>query len=175
MRGMMRSAPQRTFKTCLLPLLFGGAITGIDAASAQEAVYLIRHAEKAEGEDPALLPEGRDRAAAWAGMLQRAEIDVVLTSDAVRTRETGGIIARALDIPTEALAASDVTGLVDLMTFDHEEDRVLVVGHAETLPAILEGLGVGAGIEIDQDDFGNLFVVFRPGTENAGFLWLTTP
>ncbi|MCI5074344.1 phosphoglycerate mutase family protein [Oricola sp.] len=126
----------------------------------QEAVYIIRHAEKETADqDPPLTAEGRDRAAKWAQMLRRADIDVVITSDARRTRETGGIIAEELDVPQTRLPANDVSGLVDLIQFDHEEDTVLVVGHAEIIPSIVSALGVAEPVVVSQDDFANLFVV----------------
>jgi broad specificity phosphatase PhoE len=52
------------------------------SAAAQDAVYLIRHCEKElSGADPALTPEGRQRAAKWAVMLQHVGLDALITSD----------------------------------------------------------------------------------------------
>jgi len=127
---------------------------------AQEAVYIIRHAEKESSEpDPRLTGAGRERAAKWAKMMRLADIDVVITSEARRTRETGGTIAQELDIPQKQLPANDVSGVVDMIQFDHEEDTVLVVGHTETIPSILSGLGVSEPVHLDQDEFANLFIV----------------
>ena len=91
-----------------------------------------------EGADPDITEAGRDRAAAWARLLSDAGLDLVITSDAKRTRETGGIIAEHLGLPTDSLPAADVAGLVDMLEFDHAEDRVLIVGHTETIPGMLE-------------------------------------
>lgn len=123
---------------------------------AQEAVFVIRHAEKDVGEDPALTEAGRIRAARWAAMLEQAGINAVITTDARRTQETGGIIAKALDLPTSTIDRQDIAGLIDLMSFDHEEDRVLVVAHRET---ILSALGLFDEVSIPEDDFANLFTV----------------
>lgn len=129
-------------------------------ASAQEAVYIIRHAEKETSDaDPRLTDPGRERAVKWADMLRLADLDAVITSDARRTRETGGIVAGRLDLPQKELPADDVSGVIDLIQFDHEEDTVLVVGHAETIPRILSGLGVQTSVDISQDEFANLFIV----------------
>lgn len=148
---------------------------GFDAA-AQEAVYLIRHGEKElSGADPALTPEGRLRAANWAEMLGNVGLDAIITSDALRTQETGSIVANALGLQTNALPKGDVGGLVDTLEFDHEENTVLVVAHAETIPHILEYFGVLEDIAIDQDEFANLYVVLRPSSDDPTYIHLLMP
>ena len=75
-------------------LAFAVVITAALASAAQEAVFVIRHAEKElRGEDPAITNAGRNRAAAWADMLQHAGFDIVINSDARHTQQTGQIIA----------------------------------------------------------------------------------
>ncbi|MCE8548527.1 histidine phosphatase family protein [Ruegeria pomeroyi] len=151
------------------------ALTGLPAA-AQEAVYLIRHAEKElSGADPALTPEGRQRALAWAEMLRHAGLDAIITSDALRTRQTGGIIADALGLEAAAFPREDIAGLLDVLEFDHEADTVLIVGHAETIPRILAKLGLSDDVSIDQSAFANLFVVLRPASDDPVLLHLRMP
>jgi broad specificity phosphatase PhoE len=145
-------------------------------AIAQDAVYLIRHGEKElSGGDPALTPEGRKRAADWAEMLGNVGVDAVLTTDALRTKETGGIIAAELDLEANALPTNNVAGLVDTLEFDHEGETVLVVAHAETIPRILELLGVLESITVEQSEFDNLFIVQRPSSEEPVFIHLIMP
>ena len=143
-------------------------------APAQDALFLIRHAEKAEGDDPALTEAGRNRAARWAVMLADAGIDKVFTSTARRTMETGGIIADALDVETEALPPGDTTALLDMVSFDHEEGRVLIVGHNETIPGILTELGMFELVEMSDTTFSRLFVVV-PGGDAPTIIDLTMP
>ena len=81
-----------------LALMLALACSG-GAAAAQETVFVIRHAEKeAQPDDPALTEAGRARSARWATMLAEAELDAVIHTDAVRSRETAGIIADALGV-----------------------------------------------------------------------------
>ncbi|NNK77806.1 MAG: histidine phosphatase family protein [Litoreibacter sp.] len=108
-------------------------------------------------------------------MLQDVGLDAIITSDALRTQETGGIIAEALDLQTSALPRGDVAGLVDTLEFDHEEDTVLLVAHAETIPRILEYLGVFEDITIDQGEFTNLFVVIGPSSDDPAYIHLLMP
>ena len=148
-----------------LALMLALACSG-GAAAAQETVFVIRHAEKeAQPDDPALTEAGRARSARWATMLAEAELDAVIHTDAVRSRETAGIIADALGVPHAEVGKADVAGLVDLLSFDHEEDRVLVVAHTETIPGIVRLLGADKPATIGLDDFATLFVL---GAERDG-------
>lgn len=145
-------------------------------AFAQDVVYLIRHAEKAQtGADPALTPDGRTRAAAWAEMLEFAGLDVVITSEARRTRETGEIIADGLTLPQVSLPPNDIAGLVDLLQFDHEDDAVLIVGHAETIPRIVDAIGGSGDFSVDQSEFDNLFILFDAKSGSPAIVRLRMP
>ena len=145
-------------------------------AAAQDAIYLIRHGEKElSGADPTLTPEGRQRAQDWAVMIANVGLDAIITSDALRTQETGGIIANALGLEINALPKGDVAGLVDSLEFDHEEETVLIVAHAETIPQILEYMGVLENVTIDQSEFGNLYVVLRSSSDSPTYIHLLMP
>ena len=146
------------------------------SATAQDAVYLIRHCEKElSGTNPALTPEGRQRAADWSKMLQHVGLDAIITSDTLRTQQTGAIIADELGLQANAFPRGDNAGLVDVLQFDHEEDTVLIVAHAETIPRILEGLGVREDITIDQSEFANLFAVLGPSSDAPMYVHLLMP
>ena len=161
-------------RTLIPPLL--AAMVLSCAAAAQEAVYVIRHAEKElTGDDPSITPEGEARAAAWAEMLQNVELDVVFTSDAKRTQETGNIIANRLGLPIHSVDRADTTALIDMLSFDHDDDTVLVVGHAETIPGILESLGAFNEIEISQSDFANLFILLQPEADEPRLIRMRMP
>ena len=161
----------RAFFAILLAL----AATGTSAA-AQDAVYIIRHAEKELfGADPALTPEGRRRALDWAEMLKNMGVEAISTSDALRTQETGGLIANVLGLQPTMVPANDIAGLLDTLEFDHEEDRVLIVAHAETIPHILERLGVQEDISIAQSEFANLFILLQPASGDPLYLHLLMP
>jgi phosphohistidine phosphatase len=99
-------------------------------------LYLVRHAEAAPGEPDELRPlteEGREQARALGERLrgEDASPSVILTSPLLRARETGGELARALDVesePDERLApgasADDVRAAIE-----GRGDQVVVVGH----------------------------------------------
>jgi phosphohistidine phosphatase len=99
-------------------------------------LYLVRHAQAAPGEPDELRPltrEGREQARALGERLrdEEARPDAVLTSPLLRARETGGELARALEIeaePDERLApgasVEDVRAVIE-----GRGERVVVVGH----------------------------------------------
>lgn len=160
----------------LISLTVCANLAWIAPAAAQETVLVIRHAEKAAGnDDPALTEAGRARAQAWAEMFAGSGIDIVITSDARRTRETGSVIASALDVERTETPMADIATLMDLLTFDYAEDTVLVVGHTETIPRILSDLGVFEMIEIDPHDFGSLFVVAPGAGDEPNLVRLRMP
>lgn len=90
-------------------------------------------------------------------------------------QETIGYSRCSEEKRTKRIKPSSVPGLIDLLSFDHEQDTVLVVGHAETIPGILEGLGVFTNIDISQTDFANLFVVLQPGADDTRLIRIRMP
>jgi phosphohistidine phosphatase len=99
-------------------------------------LYLVRHAQAAPGEPDELRPltrEGREQARALGERLRDEDVhpDALLTSPLLRARETGGELARALEIeaePDERLApgasVEDVRAAIE-----GRGERVVVVGH----------------------------------------------
>lgn len=157
-------------------LVFLVAMAATPPTSAQDAAYVIRHTEKElSGDDPAITEEGKARASAWAEMLAHVGLDVVFTSDAKRTQQTGAIIAEKLGLPLSSVNRADTAGLIDALSFDHEEDTVLVVGHTETIPGILENLGAFEDIDISQTDFANLFILLQPGVDESRLIRMRMP
>jgi broad specificity phosphatase PhoE len=60
--------------------------------------------------------------------------------------------------PTVVQSTANVDALVAAMRASHPNDNVLIVGHSNTIPAILKALS-GTTIEIAESDYGNLIVV----------------
>ncbi|MFD0981021.1 SixA phosphatase family protein [Tropicimonas aquimaris] len=163
-------------KTILLLTSILASLGWGSAATAQEMVFVIRHGEKeAEGDDPPLTAAGRRRAEAWADLLKTSGIDIVLHTDAARSRETGEIIAASLDMERTEVPMTDTAGLMDLLVFDHAEDTVLVIAHTETIPGILFQLGVETPPDVKDDDFANLFLVAPVGDGAPVFVVLRMP
>lgn len=146
------------------------------AADAAQLIVVVRHAERETGQgDDGLSAAGKARAEKLVFVLQDAGITDVLTSDRRRTIETAAPLmqARALRpqvIPLEEPmaggdpAARQVALTVEAVRRLPEDARVLIVGHSNTVPLILQALGVTSAVTIPDTEFANLFVVApRPG------------
>ena len=124
-------------------------------------IFLVRHAERADAgsapqTDPSLSDIGRARAASLATLLKDAGITAIIVTEFKRTRETAAPLADALGIVPTVIASKDLAGLVTKVK--SIAGNVLVVGHSNTLPGVLEGLGLAAPA-IGDTDFDNLFVL----------------
>jgi phosphohistidine phosphatase SixA len=136
--------------------------------AAQRAVFVVRHAEKAsDANDPGvpLSQAGRARARKLAAVLAKAGVTAIYSTDTVRTLGTAEPLARALKIRVRKYDVKDADGKPDLaplarlLKSEHARDVVLVVGHSNTVPPLLEALGCTERVEIPADRFDGLFVV----------------
>lgn len=121
-------------------------------------VILVRHAEKGAGQNPPLLDIGFKRAGALAHVVSAAGVDAILVSQALRTQQTADSAAILLGITPDTVSAADE--VVNRIKSEHQGEVVLVVGHSDTVPAIIQGLGISSPPAID-DEFDNLFIVHR--------------
>ena len=129
---------------------------------AQNTVFVVRHAEKAAPtgaaeKDPDLSPAGSARAAALAEMLRDAQITAIFATEYKRTQQTAEPLARALQIEMTVHPASDTAALVTQVK--EARGNALVVGHSNTVPAILQALGAEDPVNIGDNDYDNVFVV----------------
>lgn len=152
--------------------VFALALCGIAvAAHAAELIVVVRHAERETGKgDDSLSAAGRARAEKLVFVLQDVGITHVLTSDLKRTIETAAPVMQARSLKPQIVPIGEAMGGGDAAARQAERTaeaiaelpahaRVLVVGHSNTVPLILEALGVTARVTIPDTEFDNLFVV----------------
>jgi len=132
-------------------------------------VVLVRHAEKTDdGRDPLLSPEGKQRAVLLARVLGEQRVAAIFATPFHRTRDTAAPIAELAGLevieiePNESHAAD----LAARIAKQHMGETVVVVGHSNTVPAIIEALGVAEPPTIDHDGYDDLFVVIIGGDES---------
>ncbi|HKO56692.1 MAG TPA: histidine phosphatase family protein [Thermoanaerobaculia bacterium] len=137
--------------------------------AAETVIFAVRHAEKvADGSaDPALTPEGVARAASLVRILRDAGVTVVYSTPTTRTRST----ARPLGIPVTE-DGSAPAALAARILRENRGKNVLVVGHSNTVPALLTALGIANAPSIGDNDFDNLFVVVVPEKGKARLIRL---
>jgi broad specificity phosphatase PhoE len=134
----------------------------ITPATAQQVIYVVRHAEQAGMEYDAPLTEvGQRRADALGEILDRAGITAIYTSELLRTRQTAQPLADALGFTVEQVAHTDTNGLVAKVSQEGPNGRVLIVAHTQTIPVILRAFGLPNEVTIDMSDYDNLFLVVR--------------
>ncbi len=135
--------------------------------AAAVTIILVRHAEKnavpTDAEGPDLCPQGRARARALVSVLADASIDTILVTDRRRTQQTAEPVATELGLTPRSIAANTAPEEVARLALEGGQ-CVLIVGHSNTIPAIIEALGVPKGISIEENEYDNLYVVTaRPG------------
>ena len=145
------------------------AVAAPPPASAQKAVFVVRHAEKVdESEDPLLSAKGKARAQVLARHLKGAGIQAIYVTEYKRTGLTAAPLAAALGLKPIVVYAADSPNLIGKIRENNAADAVLVVGHSNTLPDILKRLGHPDAVEIAGNEYDSLFVVVpRPGSPPA--------
>jgi broad specificity phosphatase PhoE len=125
-----------------------------------EVVWLVRHAEKMviEGErDPPLSPRGLARAEALAVMLGPEQPDTIYSTDFIRTRDTVAPLAELNGIQVTIVDPRDTESQIAAILSGCGQ-RIVVVGHSNTVPALIHGLGVEEAIVLDEkNSYGDLF------------------
>jgi broad specificity phosphatase PhoE len=149
-------------RRCAIALTAALCLSGVAVipVSAQEAVYIVRHAERLDAsQDSPLSADGQARAARLAEMLRDSGITAVIATQYTRTFETARPLAEARGLTISRMKADDIGGLLQALKKAGPRGRVLVVGHSDTVPAILEALGFPAPVTIAVNEYDNLFIV----------------
>ena len=130
-------------------------------------MFIVRHAERADaggttpmtGADPNLSDAGLARARSLAAMLKDAGITAIFVTEFKRTQQTAAPLATALGVTPVTIPSADTAGLVAKVKAS--PGNVLVVGHTNTVPEVIKGLGVDAPVIVAETEFDNLFIVSR--------------
>ena len=157
-------SPTRALRLAVLSL---GLLTAGLAEAAPRTVVLIRHAETLSdgSRDRGLSQAGHARAQALAAALERAGVSAVITSQYRRTRDTGAPTAALFELEPVAVALTREGGLtghvaaVVAAVQSAPEGVVLVVGHGNTVPRVVEALGGPALPDLAEDDHSTLFTL----------------
>ncbi len=143
-------------------------------------VIVIRHAEKdlsVSVTDPPLSPAGEARAALLARMFGDADtlghVDAIYESPALRSRLTAAPLAARLGIGATVAPTDDPRGLARRALREHAGGRVLIVGHADTVPRLVAALSGNPKIpEIGDQEYGTMYIVTVPRIGDANLLRL---
>ena len=139
-------------------------------SQATTTMIFVRHAEKAliPVDDPGLSAEGQRRAEELARQLVDADvvagIDAIYSTSYRRTVETAQPVADALGLPINRYSPDDDDeDVVDGMVRDHKGKIILVVGHSNTVPALIAALGASKNVPpIAEMEYDNLYLISIP-------------
>jgi phosphohistidine phosphatase SixA len=142
------------------------AVLAASPAAAQHTIFLVRHAERADtapgvsptmAADPDLSSAGRARAESLAAALKDAKITAIYVTEYKRTQQTAAPLAKALGLTVTVLTSKSTAALVKQL--ETVTGNALVVGHSNSVPDVIKGLGVTPPVTIGDDEFDNLFIV----------------
>jgi 2,3-bisphosphoglycerate-dependent phosphoglycerate mutase len=141
-------------------------------------VLLVRHADVANTAGAPLTEplndKGRERAKTLAHLAEALRVTAIFTSKAERTKETARPVGAQL-----GLVPKDVTPPASDIFSGAAGETVLVVGHSDTIPALVDELLEGSPMPttpypdpIPRLQFDNLFVVTVAGPGKAEMVHL---
>jgi broad specificity phosphatase PhoE len=127
-------------------------------------VLLVRHAEKAAQppQDPPLTEAGAARAQSLVAVARDAGVTAIITTQFERTRKTAEPTATALNVTAEVVEAGAVAPHAKAVAdqiLKHAGGTVLVIGHSNTVPAIVGALGAPRPRDLCDSEYDQLFVV----------------
>lgn len=162
-------------RTLLRPILLIALLLAAAPLAAQDStvVVVVRHAEKAVVEagnnDPPLSEAGTARALALREALDGLRFDAVIATERQRTQATAGPVMEAHGLTPQIVSLRYGPAHVDSVAAAvrrHAGHTVLVVGHSNTVPAIVHALGGPHLPDLCEPQYSNLFVlVLKPGAE----------
>lgn len=161
---MGRTMNARRFAWILVGAVAAAASGPAAGQETDTVIILVRHAETefpADAEDPRnpfLNEAGLAQAARLAEILGPDGLDHVFSTEYRRTRSTARPTAHAVQLEVEAYDPSDLVGFAAQLK--RMTGRILVVGHSNTTPALVEALGGDPGEPIDERmEFNRLYTL----------------
>ena len=121
-------------------------------------IIFVRHADR-DGSNDAQTTAGIIRAAQLLQVAEKSDVTAIYHSTANRTRLTVEPLATALSI--SMTEQGDPAATISDIYSNHRGETVVVAGHSNTTPEMIELAGGPAGLVIDHDEYDNLFVLTR--------------
>ncbi len=152
-------------------VLMAGLVVPVTASAQPALVVLVRHGEKqpTPADDPSLSEAGVRRAAALDSALRDLVPTTIVVSTRKRTVETAAVVARRTGVKPTVITldgggASHVRAVAEAV--QRARGVVLVVGHSNTVPAIVTALGGPKLPDLCDASYATLFLLI-PARDGA--------
>jgi broad specificity phosphatase PhoE len=131
-------------------------------------VFIVRHAEKQDGDDPQLTDDGKKRAGDLMRKLRNEKIKRIYVTEFKRTQQTGDSLQLKKGIDTIQVKAD--TNCISLFTAvkKHKDwnKPILIITHSNIIQNIIYKLGITTFPQrnIPANEFDNLYIItFKKG------------
>ncbi len=152
----------RLFLLALLPALAACATTPTPTP-AQPTYFVMRHLHTPQGErDPDLTAQGQAAAQRLATHFTGERPAAIYVSSFKRSQQTAAPLAARLGLTPIVYDPADTPGLVARVRAG--PFPVLIVGHSNTVPDIVQQLGGRRPADLTHPDFGDLWRIGADGT-----------
>jgi phosphohistidine phosphatase SixA len=126
---------------------------------AETVVVVARHADRLPGQKTdELAAAGVARSRELARVLEKAGVSVIVHSDTQRAAQTAAPLAAAAGITPVVLPAKDYAAIAGEVR-KHPGGALLIVGHSNTVPAIITALGGPPLPDLGEAEFDDLFML----------------
>ncbi len=138
---------------------WAGCVLGTGCCSSTvTTIVIVRHAERLNNTDATpLSPAGFQRARALRHVLDSAGIQAIFVSDKLRSRQTADSLRIAHSLPQVQIPKDSISRLVDSLQ-GRSGQRLLVVGHSDTVPQIIAAYGLEPPA-IAETEFDKMFIL----------------
>ena len=161
-KSQSRFVGRSVFASAALALLFAAQTAHAQAST----VILVRHGEKAAkpADDPPLTNDGERRARDLAATLADARVSMVIATQFKRSEATAKPVADAAHqtvvvVPATADPKAHAAAVAEKVRSAPAGGTVVIVGHSNTVPLIIEALGGPTMQDLCDAEYANLFVL----------------
>lgn len=166
-----------------LILVMAPAAVAAQAAGDGTVVIAVRHAERADqgpgadpmisSSDPPLSEIGLQRAACLARTLEHVGVTRVLSTPYARTQQTAAPVAEMAGVEVEEYNPRALGDFAEGLR--GAGGVIVVVGHSNTTPGVVEALGGDPVSPIDELEYERLYTVFMVGESTRSTLTAFCP
>ena len=140
-------------------LILSAVLAPWSVANAKTAtIYIIRHLDTPEGQqDPELTAKGQERAKMLVRWFRGKKLSAVYLTEFRRTRQTVAPLIATRGLTPKVYSPTDPAAL--LTRVRGESGPVLIVGHSNTVPELVERAGGERPKPLTHPDFGDIWTV----------------